>query len=129
MCYDHAVCHLILLVYPPSRLRVFGRVYLFFFKQNTAYEMRISDWSSDVCSSDLTALFNWLFARHHGGSFLLRIEDTDRERSTQDAVDKIFEGLTWLGLDWDGEPVLQFARMNRPAEVAHQLLAEGQAYH
>lgn len=76
-----------------------------------------------------TALFNWLFARHHGGTFLLRIEDTDRERSTQDAVDKIFEGLKWLGLDWDGEPVLQFARMNRHAEVAHKLLAEGKAYH
>jgi glutamyl-tRNA synthetase len=76
-----------------------------------------------------TALFNWLFARHHGGTFLLRIEDTDRERSTQDAVDKIFEGLKWLGLDWDGEPVMQFARMNRHAEVANRLLAEGKAYH
>lgn len=76
-----------------------------------------------------TALFNWLFARHHGGTFLLRIEDTDRERSTQDAVDKIFQGLKWLGLDWDGEPVMQFARMKRHAEVAHKLLAEGKAYH
>jgi glutamyl-tRNA synthetase len=76
-----------------------------------------------------TALFNWLFARHHGGTFLLRIEDTDRERSTQDAVDKIFEGLTWLGLDWDGEPVMQFARMQRHAEVAYRMLAEGKAYH
>lgn len=76
-----------------------------------------------------TALFNWLFSRHHGGTFLLRIEDTDRERSTQDAVDKIFQGLKWLGLDWDGEPVMQFARMSRHAEVAHRLLAEGKAYH
>lgn len=76
-----------------------------------------------------TALFNWLFARHHGGTFLLRIEDTDRERSTEDAVAKIFQGLKWLGLDWDGEPVMQFARMKRHAEVAHQLLAEGKAYH
>lgn len=76
-----------------------------------------------------TALFNWLFARRHGGTFLLRIEDTDRERSTQDAVDKIFQGLKWLGLDWDGEPVMQFARMKRHAEVAHKLLAEGNAYH
>ncbi|WP_298721163.1 glutamate--tRNA ligase [uncultured Ferrovibrio sp.] len=76
-----------------------------------------------------TALFNWLFARHHGGTFLLRIEDTDRERSTQDAVDKIFEGLKWLGIDWDGEPVFQFARMKRHAEVAHKMLAEGKAYY
>lgn len=76
-----------------------------------------------------TALFNWLFSRHHGGTFLLRIEDTDRERSTEDAVQKIFQGLKWLGLDWDGEPVMQFSRMNRHAEVAHRLLAEGKAYH
>jgi len=76
-----------------------------------------------------TALFNWLFARHHGGRFLLRIEDTDRERSTQAAVDAIFEGLTWLGLDWDEEPVLQFSRAGRHAEVAHDLLAKGQAYY
>ncbi|HEX9648864.1 MAG TPA: glutamate--tRNA ligase family protein, partial [Alphaproteobacteria bacterium] len=58
-----------------------------------------------------TALFNWLFARHHGGRFLLRIEDTDRARSTEDAVRAIFDGLAWLGLDWDGEAVFQFARM------------------
>ncbi|HEX6959494.1 MAG TPA: glutamate--tRNA ligase [Ferrovibrio sp.] len=75
-----------------------------------------------------TALFNWLFARHHGGKFLLRIEDTDRERSTEDAVAKIFQGLQWLGLDWDAEPVFQFARMKRHAEVAEKLLAEGKAY-
>jgi glutamyl-tRNA synthetase len=76
-----------------------------------------------------TALFNWLFARHFGGTFLLRIEDTDRVRSTQAAVDAIFDGLKWLGLEWDGEPVMQFARAARHAEVARQLLAEGKAYH
>lgn len=75
-----------------------------------------------------TALFNWLYARHTGGKFLLRIEDTDRARSTQDATDKIFQGLEWLGLDWDEEPVHQFARAERHAEVARQLLAEGKAY-
>ena len=76
-----------------------------------------------------TALFNWLFARHHGGRFLLRIEDTDRARSTSAAVDAIFDGLSWLGLDADGEPVFQFARMNRHAEIARQLVAEGKAYY
>ena len=75
-----------------------------------------------------TALFNWLFARHHGGTFLLRIEDTDRARSTQDAIDKILDGLTWLGLDWQDPVVYQFARAARHAEVAHKLLAEGKAY-
>ena len=76
-----------------------------------------------------TALFNWLFARHHGGTFNLRIEDTDRQRSTQDAVDKIFDGLRWLGLDWDGEPVMQFARAQHHAEIARQLLDSGKAYY
>jgi glutamyl-tRNA synthetase len=76
-----------------------------------------------------TALFNWLYARHHGGTFLLRIEDTDRARSTKDAIDKILDGLKWLGLDWDGPEVFQFARASRHAEVAHKLLAEGHAYH
>jgi glutamyl-tRNA synthetase len=76
-----------------------------------------------------TALFNWLFARHHNGKFLLRIEDTDRERSSNDAVEKIFDGLNWLGLDWDGEAVSQFERRERHAEVARQLLAEGKAYY
>src|SRR5690606_28571544 len=75
-----------------------------------------------------TALFNWLFARSKGGKFLLRIEDTDRARSTEDAIQKIFQGLEWLGLDWDEEPVFQFARAARHAEVAHRLLAEGKAY-
>ena len=75
-----------------------------------------------------TALFNWLYARHHGGRFLLRIEDTDRARSTQPAIDAIIEGLRWLGLDWDGDAVFQFARAQRHAEVAHALLATGAAY-
>ncbi len=75
-----------------------------------------------------TALFNWLYARHSGGKFLLRIEDTDRERSTTDAVGAIFNGLTWLGLDWDGEPVFQFQRAARHREVAEQLLEKGRAY-
>ncbi|MEW5729783.1 MAG: glutamate--tRNA ligase [Pseudomonadota bacterium] len=76
-----------------------------------------------------TALFNWLFARHHGGRFLLRIEDTDRARSTKEAVDAIFDGIKWLGLDWDGEPVMQFSRSDRHAEVARSLVAQGKAYH
>ncbi|MFH1158933.1 MAG: glutamate--tRNA ligase family protein, partial [Pseudomonadota bacterium] len=75
-----------------------------------------------------TALFNWLFSRHHQGAFLLRIEDTDRARSTREAVDAILDSLKWMGLDWDGEPVFQFARMNRHAEVAHEMVAKGQAY-
>ncbi len=75
-----------------------------------------------------TALFNWLYARGRGGKFLLRIEDTDRARSTPEATEAIFRGLRWLGLDWDGEPISQFARMDRHAEVAHQMLATGAAY-
>ena len=75
-----------------------------------------------------TALFNWLYARGRGGKFLLRIEDTDRERSTPDATAAILRGLTWLGLDWDGEVVSQFERKDRHAEVAHQMLARGTAY-
>ena len=76
-----------------------------------------------------TALFNWLYAKHTGGTFLLRIEDTDRERSTQAAVDAILDGMKWLGLDWDGEPVFQFARAERHAEVAKQLVAAGKAFY
>jgi len=75
-----------------------------------------------------TALFNWLYARHTGGTFLLRIEDTDRERSTPEAVAAILNGLEWLGLDWDGQTVYQFARAGRHREVAEHLLAEGKAY-
>ena len=72
-----------------------------------------------------TALFNWLFARHHGGVFRLRIEDTDRVRSTPEAVAAIIDGLEWLELEWDGEVVHQFTRAERHAEVARQLLAAG----
>ena len=75
-----------------------------------------------------TALFNWLYARHTGGTFLLRIEDTDRERSTPEAVAAILNGLEWLGLDWDGQTIYQFARAGRHREVAEQLLAQGKAY-
>jgi len=75
-----------------------------------------------------TALFNWLYARHTGGIFRLRIEDTDRERSTPEAVSAIFNGLAWLGLSWDGEPVFQFPRAARHREIAEQLLAKGRAY-
>jgi glutamyl-tRNA synthetase len=75
-----------------------------------------------------TALFNWLWARHTGGKFLLRIEDTDRARSTQPAIDAILDGMKWLGLDWDGDEVYQFARASRHAEVAFDLLARGHAY-
>ena len=75
-----------------------------------------------------TALFNWLYARAKGGRMLLRIEDTDRERSTEEAIAAILDGLTWLGLDWAGEPVHQFARAERHRQVAHQLLADGRAY-
>jgi len=75
-----------------------------------------------------TALFNWLFARGRGGKMLLRIEDTDRERSTDAAIAAIIDGLSWLGLDWDGDPISQFARRERHAEVARQLLAAGRAY-
>ncbi|MDH3667400.1 MAG: glutamate--tRNA ligase [Paracoccaceae bacterium] len=80
-----------------------------------------------------TALFNWLFAKHHqeygaGGKFMLRIEDTDRARSTPEATEAIFAGLKWLGLDWDGEAISQFSRVARHAEVAHQMLERGTAY-
>jgi len=75
-----------------------------------------------------TALFNWLFAHHHGGKMLLRIEDTDRERSTEAAIAAIIDGLKWLGLDWDGDVVYQFKRAERHREVVAQLLASGNAY-
>ena len=75
-----------------------------------------------------TALFNWLYARGRGGRFLLRIEDTDRARSTDDATQAIFDGLTWLGLDWDGEAVSQASRADRHAEIAQEMLARGHAY-
>ena len=72
-----------------------------------------------------TALFNWLYARGRGGKMLLRIEDTDRERSTKEAIDAILDGLTWLGLDWDGDAVYQFSRAARHREVVEQMLASG----
>jgi glutamyl-tRNA synthetase len=75
-----------------------------------------------------TALFNWLYPRGRGGKMLLRIEDTDRERSTQAAIDAILDGLTWLGITWDGEPIYQFSRSFRHQEVVEQLLAAGHAY-
>jgi len=75
-----------------------------------------------------TALFNWLFARHHGGKFLLRIEDTDRARSTEPAIAAILDGMRWLDLNWDDDVVYQFSRAQRHAEVANELLAKGHAY-
>src|SRR5882724_11090279 len=75
-----------------------------------------------------TALFNWLYARHEGGKFLLRIEDTDKARSTEEHTQVILDGLTWLGLDWDEELVFQGARVKRHQEIADRLLAEGKAY-
>ena len=75
-----------------------------------------------------TALFNWLFARHHGGKFLLRVEDTDRARSTKDAIDAILDGMRWIGLDWDGHEYYQSQFWARHAEVAHKLLDRGHAY-
>lgn len=75
-----------------------------------------------------TALFNWLYARGRSGSFLLRIEDTDRARHNEDAVEAILDGLSWLGIEWDGEPVSQFSRRDRHAEVAGELLSSGAAY-
>jgi glutamyl-tRNA synthetase len=75
-----------------------------------------------------TALFNWLYARKRGGTMLLRIEDTDRQRSTREAIDAILDGLKWLGLNWDGEVIYQFKRAARHREVAEELLASGKAY-
>jgi glutamyl-tRNA synthetase len=75
-----------------------------------------------------TALFNWLFARHHGGKFLLRIEDTDKARSTKDAIDAILDGMTWLGLDWDGHEYYQSQFWARHADIARRLVERGAAY-
>ena len=75
-----------------------------------------------------TALFNWLYARGRGGKMLLRIEDTDRERSTEAAIEAILDGLSWLGLDWDGDTVYQFSRSARHREAVEALLAAGHAY-
>ncbi|MBT5038804.1 MAG: glutamate--tRNA ligase, partial [Rhodospirillaceae bacterium] len=76
-----------------------------------------------------TALFNWLYARHNKGKFLLRVEDTDRKRSTSEAVQAIFDGLSWLGLEHDGATVMQSEGAERHAALAHQLLDAGKAYH
>ena len=76
-----------------------------------------------------TALFNWLYARHTKGTMLLRIEDTDRERSTEAATAAILDGLSWLGLHWEGEPISQFARGERHREVAEELVRLGKAYY
>src|ERR1044072_295880 len=76
-----------------------------------------------------TALFNWLYSRGRSGKFLLRIEDTDRARSTDEAIAAIFDGVNWLRRGWDGEPVMQFSRAARHREVAEGLLREGKAYH
>src|SRR5215210_3285789 len=75
-----------------------------------------------------TALYNWLLARGRRGEMVLRIEDTDRERSTPENVEQIFDALRWLGIDWDGEPVFQSQRAGRHAEVLERLLAEDKAY-
>src|SRR2546425_12084144 len=75
-----------------------------------------------------TALFNWLFARKEGGKFLLRIEDTDKARSTDEHTQIILDGLQWLGLDWDEAPIFQGARLARHQQVADQLFKEGKAY-
>ena len=76
-----------------------------------------------------TALFNWLYAKHTGGKFLLRIEDTDRARSTPESVETIYDGLKWLGLDWDGDAISQYGRFARHAEVAEQMVINGTAYY
>src|SRR5919201_4024676 len=76
-----------------------------------------------------TALFSWAYARHRGGQFILRVEDTDRERSTQASIDAIIDGLRWLGLDWDEGPFFQMQRLARYKEVADQLIAQGHAYY
>jgi len=75
-----------------------------------------------------TALYSWAYARHHGGTFVLRIEDTDVARSTQDSVEQILASMAWLGLDYDEGPVYQMQRLDRYAEVADQLIAAGHAY-
>ena len=75
-----------------------------------------------------TALFNWLFARHNGGEFLIRIENTDTSREVQGAVEHALESLAWLGLDWDRPPTFQLDRFGEAGEAARRLVAEGKAY-
>ncbi|KUK40579.1 MAG: Glutamate--tRNA ligase 1, partial [Clostridia bacterium 62_21] len=76
-----------------------------------------------------TALFNWLFARHHGGKFILRVDDTDLERSTEESMRGILEGLQWLGIDWDEGPIYQSQRLDEYRKFANKLLEEGKAYY
>ncbi|MEM7462297.1 MAG: glutamate--tRNA ligase [Pseudomonadota bacterium] len=76
-----------------------------------------------------TAMFNWLYARRYNGKMLLRIEDTDRNRSTDEAVAAILDGLSWMGIDWDDEPISQFSRIERHQQVAHELVERGEAYY
>ncbi|MFM2356019.1 MAG: hypothetical protein RLZZ528_1755, partial [Pseudomonadota bacterium] len=104
---------------PVERLRMSGQIVTRFAPSPTGY-LHIG--------GARTALFNWLYARGRNGKFLLRIEDTDRERSTPEASAAILQGLTWLGLDWDGDVVSQFARKDRHAAVAREMLARGSAY-
>ena len=105
-----------------------------FFKERCYQEMTVvtrfppSPTGSLHIGSARTALFNWLYARHHVGQFILRIEDTDRKRSTEEAVESIFDGLTWLGLDWDGDATFQSQNLERHAGVALDLLDRGMAY-
>src|SRR5260221_14792065 len=75
-----------------------------------------------------TGLFNWAYARRHGGVFVLRVEDTDLERSTQQSEQAIFDALTWLGLDWDEGPHFQMKRLDRYGEIGQRLLSKGLAY-
>ncbi len=115
MCYTPGLC-----VYPPPPTATAAMTIVCRFAPSPTGYLHIG--------GARTALFNWLFARHHGGKFRLRIEDTDRARSTKEAVDAILNGMTWLGLDWDDEVVFQFERAPRHAEVAHALLEAGKAY-
>src|SRR6202171_637442 len=75
-----------------------------------------------------TALFNWAYARRHGGKFILRVEDTDLERSTQESVQAIFDAMNWLGLDWDEDVYFQMKRLGRYKDIAEELLSKGHAY-
>lgn len=76
-----------------------------------------------------TALFNWLFARHNGGKFILRVDDTDLQRSTEESMKGILEGLKWLGIDWDEGPIYQSQRLEEYRKFANKLLKEGKAYY
>src|SRR3954470_9996611 len=115
---------------PARRTRVVRRPRLEFFPMSSSVVTRFAPSPTGFLhiGGARTALFNWLYAKKTGGKMLLRIEDTDRERSTDAAVAAILDGMSWLGLAWDGEVVHQFARAARHREVAEQLLAAGKAY-